>query len=46
MSLMDKAVWHGKIYSGGWVDGSGGRRRGDRARDRRRARPDRDREPR
>ena len=24
MSLMDKAVWHGKIYSGGWVDGSGG----------------------
>jgi benzaldehyde dehydrogenase (NAD) len=24
MALMDKAVWHGKIYSGGWVDGSGG----------------------
>ena len=24
MALMDKAVWRGKIYSGGWVDGSGG----------------------
>jgi acyl-CoA reductase-like NAD-dependent aldehyde dehydrogenase len=24
MALMDEAVWRGKIYSGGWVDGSGG----------------------
>src|ERR1700731_881630 len=24
MTLMDEAVWRGKIYSGGWVDGSGG----------------------
>src|SRR5579863_262503 len=24
MALMDEAVWRGKIYSGGWVDGGGG----------------------
>ncbi|HWN62404.1 MAG TPA: aldehyde dehydrogenase family protein, partial [Streptosporangiaceae bacterium] len=24
MALMDEAVWAGKIYSGGWVDGGGG----------------------
>src|SRR5580698_1967191 len=24
MALMDEAVWRGKIYSGGWVDGAGG----------------------
>jgi hypothetical protein len=24
MALMDEAVWRGKIYSGGWVDGVGG----------------------
>src|SRR5580658_1874518 len=24
MGLMDEAVWRGKIYSGGWVDGGGG----------------------
>ena len=24
MTLMDEAVWRGKIYSGGWVDGGGG----------------------
>ena len=24
MALMDGAVWRGKIYSGGWVDGGGG----------------------
>jgi hypothetical protein len=24
MALMDEAVWRGKIYSGGWVDGSSG----------------------
>ena len=24
MALMDEAVWRGKIYSGGWVDGDGG----------------------
>ena len=23
MTLMDEAVWRGKIYSGGWVDGGG-----------------------
>ena len=23
MALMDEAVWRGKIYSGGWVDGGG-----------------------
>jgi len=26
MALMDEAVWRGKIYSGGWVDGAGGDR--------------------
>src|ERR1700722_9289840 len=24
MALMDEALWRGKIYSGGWVDGGGG----------------------
>ena len=24
MALTDEAVWRGKIYSGGWVDGGGG----------------------
>ena len=24
MALMDEAVWRGKIYSSGWVDGGGG----------------------
>ena len=24
MALMDEAVWRGKVYSGGWVDGGGG----------------------
>jgi benzaldehyde dehydrogenase (NAD) len=24
MTLMDDPVWHGKIYSGGWIDGGGG----------------------
>jgi benzaldehyde dehydrogenase (NAD) len=24
MALMDEAVWRGKIYSGGWIGGSGG----------------------
>jgi benzaldehyde dehydrogenase (NAD) len=24
MALMDEAVWRGRIYSGGWVDGGGG----------------------
>jgi benzaldehyde dehydrogenase (NAD) len=24
MAFMDEAVWRGKIYSGGWVSGSGG----------------------
>jgi benzaldehyde dehydrogenase (NAD) len=24
MTLMDETVWRGKIYSGGWVTGSGG----------------------
>ena len=24
MTLMDEAVWRGKIYCGGWVDGDGG----------------------
>ena len=24
MALMDEALWRGKIYSGGWVDGAGG----------------------
>jgi benzaldehyde dehydrogenase (NAD) len=24
MALMDEAIWRGKIYSGGWVDGAGG----------------------
>jgi acyl-CoA reductase-like NAD-dependent aldehyde dehydrogenase len=24
MALMDEAVWRGKIYSGGWVEGGGG----------------------
>ena len=23
MAFMDEAVWRGKIYSGGWVDGDG-----------------------
>lgn len=24
MGLLDSGSWHGKIYSNGWVDGSGG----------------------
>ena len=24
MGLLDSGTWHGKIYSGGWTDGSGG----------------------
>ncbi|WP_420120889.1 aldehyde dehydrogenase family protein, partial [Nakamurella sp.] len=24
MSLLDRSTWEGKIYSGGWVPGSGG----------------------
>jgi benzaldehyde dehydrogenase (NAD) len=24
MGLLDSGVWHGKIYSGGWIDGSAG----------------------